>query len=132
MKLHRTIVCMIELLVSLALGINGAGQTKPQSELKTRNVVLIVTDGLRWQEVFQGPDHSLMNQELGGVENIDTLRRDFWRETPSQNRETVFPFLWKTVAHQGQIFGNQEKESIARVANQYAFSYPGYNEMNVG
>jgi len=70
-----------------------------------------------------------MNREHGGVENIDTLRTDFSRATSSQSRETVFPFLWKTFAHQGQIFGNQEKEGIARVANQYAFSYPGYNEM---
>jgi len=73
-----------------------------------------------------------MNREHGGVENIDTLRSDFSRATSSQSRETVFPFLWKTFAHQGQIFGNQEKESIARVANQYAFSYPGYNEMIAG
>ena len=132
MKLRRKIACTIWLVVSFEPGISVAGQTKPQSELKTRNVVLIVTDGLRWQEVFQGPDHSLMNREHGGVENIDTLRTDFSRATSSQSRETVFPFLWKTFAHQGQIFGNQEKESIARVANQYAFSYPGYNEMIAG
>src|SRR3984893_5309823 len=132
MKLRRKIACTIWLVVSFGLGISVAGQTKPQSELKTRNVVLIVTDGLRCQEVFQGPDHSLMNREHGGVENIDTLRSDFSRATSSESRETVFPFLWKTFAHQGQIFGNQEKESIARVANQYAFSYPGYNEMIAG
>lgn len=131
-KLGRTIVCLVWLLLSLALGTSVAGQTKPAFELKTRNVVLIVTDGLRWQEVFNGPDNSLMNQEHGGVENIDALRRDFWRPTPSQSRETVLPFIWKMVAHQGQIFGNQEKESIARVANQFAFSYPGYNEMIAG
>ena len=81
MKLHRIIVCMIELLVSLALGMNVAGQAKPPSELKARNVVPIVTDGLPWQEFSQGPDNSLMNLEHGGVENIDTLRRDFWRAT---------------------------------------------------
>ena len=132
MKLRRTIVCAIGLLVSLALGMNVAGQAKPPVELKTRNVVLIVTDGLRWQEVFNGPDISLMNQEHGGVENIEALRRDFLRSTPPQSRETVLPFIWKMVAHQGQIFGNQEKESIARVANQFAFSYPGYNEMIAG
>ena len=132
MKLRRTIVCAIGLLVSLALGMNVAGQAKPPLELKTRNVVLIVTDGLRWQEVFNGPDISLINQEHGGVENINNLRHDFWRPTPPQSRETVLPFIWKMVAHQGQIFGNQEKESIARVANQFAFSYPGYNEMIAG
>jgi hypothetical protein len=132
MKFRWKIVCTIGLLVSLGLGLNVGGQRKSPPELKTRNVVLIVVDGLRWQEVFQGPDNSLMNQEHGGVENIDTLRRDFWRPTPSQSRETVLPFIWKTVAHQGQIFGNQEKASIARVANQFAFSYPGYNEMLAG
>jgi len=132
MKLRRTIVCAIGLLVSLALGMNVAGQAKRPVELKTRNVVLIVTDGLRWQEVFNGPDISLMNQEHGGVENIEALRRNFLRSTPPQSRETVLPFIWKMVVHQGQIFGNQEKESIARVANQFAFSYPGYNEMIAG
>jgi hypothetical protein len=132
MKFRWKIVCTIGLLVSLGLGTNVGGQRKSPSELKTRNVVLIVVDGLRWQEVFKGPDNSLMNQEHGGVENIDTLRYDFWRATPSESREAVFPFMWKTVAHQGQIFGNQEKESIARVTNNFAFSYPGYNEMLSG
>lgn len=132
MKFRWKLVCTIGLLVSLGLGTNVGGQRKSPSELKTRNVVLIVVDGLRWQEVFKGPDNSLMNQEHGGVENIDTLRYDFGRATPSQSREAVFPFMWKTVAHQGQIFGNQEKESIARVTNNFAFSYPGYNEMLSG
>jgi hypothetical protein len=132
MKLQWKIVCTIGLLVSSGLGMNVAGQSRPESKLKTRNVVLIVIDGLRWQEVFKGPDISLMDRENGGVENIDTLRRDFWRASPSQSREMVLPFIWKTVAHQGQIFGNQEKESIARVTNDLAFSYPGYNEMLAG
>ena len=132
MLLRWKIACTIGLFVSLGLSINVAGQSKPQSEFKTRTVVLIVTDGLRWQEIFNGPDNSLMNQEHGGVENIDALRLDFWRQTPLQSREAVFPFLWKTVAHHGQMFGNQEKESIARVANGFAFSYPGYNEMLTG
>jgi len=77
MELRRTIVCAIGLLVSLAPGMNVAGQAKPPFELKTRNVVLIVTDGLRWQDDFNGPDISLMNQEHGGVENIEVLRHDF-------------------------------------------------------
>ena len=28
---------------------------------KTRNVVLIVSDGLRWQEVFTGAEEDLLN-----------------------------------------------------------------------
>jgi hypothetical protein len=34
---------------------------------KTRNVVLIVSDGLRWQEVFTGADPTLMNETNGGI-----------------------------------------------------------------
>ena len=47
-------------------------------------------------------------------------------------RELLFPFLWGTVAKQGQIFGNRRKGSDAHVTNGKAFSYPGYNEMSTG
>jgi hypothetical protein len=36
------------------------------------------------------------------------------------------------VAKQGQILGNQAKGSVARIANDKAFSYPGYNEILTG
>jgi hypothetical protein len=107
--------------------------TLVSAEPKTRNVVLVVTDGLRWQEVFTGADQALMNEEHGGIwADPDSLRRDFWREDPSERRQALFPFLWGVVAKRGQIFGNQTKGSIAHVTNGQAFSYPGYNEMLTG
>ena len=33
---------------------------------KTQNVVLIVSDGLRWQEVFTGAEEDLLNDKAGG------------------------------------------------------------------
>jgi hypothetical protein len=98
----------------------------------TRNVVLVTTDGLRWQEVFRGADESLINQEDGGVADADALRRQFWRETPEARREALMPFLWGTIGRQGQIFGNRDKGSSARVTNGRNFSYPGYNELLTG
>lgn len=100
--------------------------------LKTRAVVLIVLDGLRWQEVFDGPEHDLMNAKVGGVQDEQALRRDFWRATPENSRRTLMPFLWDTVAQRGQIYGNQHKGSVAQVTNGFKFSYPGYNEMSTG
>jgi hypothetical protein len=101
--------------------------------LKTRNVVLIVSDGLRWQEIFTGADPLLLNEENGGIwDKEQDLRREFWRDSPEARREALFPFLWGTVARRGQIFGNQTKGSIAQVTNGLAFSYPGYNEMLSG
>jgi Metalloenzyme superfamily len=101
--------------------------------LKTQNVFLIVSDGLRWQEIFTGADSLLMNHEHGGIwDSEDTLRRAFWRATPAERRAALFPFLWGTVAKSGQLIGNQLEGSVAHVANGLAFSYPGYNEMLTG
>ena len=60
--------------------ILASGSAAAQSLLKTRNVVLIVSDGLRWQEVFYGPDVKLMESEQGGVSNPDSLQKAFWRD----------------------------------------------------
>jgi hypothetical protein len=100
---------------------------------KTQNVVLIVSDGLRWQEVFTGADPTLLNEKDGGswLEETD-LKKRYWREDVDARRAALFPFLWGTVAKQGQIYGNQLKGSVAHVTNGKAFSYPGYNEMSTG
>lgn len=113
----------------LLLGAGGAGA----QVLKTRNVVLLVSDGLRWQEVFSGADPLLLNAEHGGIWDKEAqLRQRFWRADPQARRAALMPFLWGTVASHGQLFGNQARGSIARVTNGLAFSYPGYNEMLTG
>src|SRR5580704_7289668 len=93
-------------------------QAQPPSALKTRNVILIVSDGLRWQEIFTGADPTLLNEKDGGIwDDVNRLRRDYWRDDVSERRRLLFPFLWGVVAKQGQIFGNQAKGSVARVTN---------------
>lgn len=100
--------------------------------LKTRNVFLITTDGLRWEEVFTGAERTLMNKTNGGVANVKVLTNQFWRETPEARREALMPFMWNEIARRGQIFGNQHKGSVARITNTRRFSYPGYNEFLSG
>jgi hypothetical protein len=87
---------------------------------KTRNVIVVMSDGLRWQEVFRGTDRALLNKESGA------------QDVPEASREALFPFLWGVVARQGQIFGNRDKESEAFVTNGLNFSYPGYSEALCG
>jgi hypothetical protein len=100
---------------------------------ETRAVVLIVSDGLRWQEVFTGADPLLLDEKNGGSWVPEaTLRARYWREDAAARRAALFPFLWGTVAKKGQIFGNRTANSVARVSNGKAFSYPGYNEMTTG
>lgn len=102
------------------------------AELKTKNIFLITTDGLRWQEVFTGAEELLLNHTNGGVADADALRKKFWRDTPEERRQALLPFLWTEVAAKGQIFGNQAKGSVAQITNGKKFSYPGYSEFLTG
>lgn len=117
-------LCVLVLLLAMP-----AGARAP----KTRTVVLIVSDGLRWQEVFTGAEADLLTDKEGGNwVTAEVLRQRYWRDAAEQRRALLFPFLWGTVAKQGQIFGNQTRGSVAQVTNGKNFSYPGYNEMSTG
>src|SRR5476651_1377164 len=75
----------------------------------TRNVVLIVCDGLRWQEIFTGADPLLINEQAGGSWTPEAeLRAKYWADDPLARRRLLFPFIWDTVGTRGQLFGNQE------------------------
>jgi hypothetical protein len=100
--------------------------------LQTRNVFLIVSDGLRWQEVFDGAQQELLNSEHGGVANPDALRTRFWRDTPETRRTTLLPFFWSEIERNGQLLGNRTKSSAFGITNDRKFSYPGYNEILTG
>jgi hypothetical protein len=100
---------------------------------KTRNVILVISDGVRWQEVFTGADPLLLNDpKVADWTPTSELRKKYWNDDPTLRRRLLFPFLWGTVAARGQIFGNQHAGSVAKVTNRQWFSYPGYNEMASG
>ncbi len=130
--LKRAVLVAEAFFLIVTFSVSPASAQTP-ARLKTRNVVLIVSDGLRWQEIFSGADRSLMDSEHGGIwADPKELKQEFWRDDVSERRELLFPFLWSVVAKKGQIFGNQTKGSVAHVTNGMAFSYPGYNEMLTG
>ena len=107
-------------------------ETAAAVKTKTRNILLVTTDGLRWQEVFGGADPALMNKANGGVENINLLTEEFGGETLEIRRKALMPFLWNVMAKNGQLYGNANAGSEAKVTNGRNFSYPGYNEIFTG
>jgi hypothetical protein len=108
----------IKLLLIGLVGLLGASAAWAG---KTQNVILVIADGVRWQEVFTGVDSTLLDH-----------KHKYWNDDPAVRRKLLFPFLWDTVAKEGQLFGNQQEGSVAHVANTMWFSYPGYNEMSTG
>lgn len=110
----------------IGLGINCFAQS-----FKTKNVILVTIDGLRWQEVFSGADTSFFsNKKL--VPNAISLRKKFAATTSEDRRKLLMPFFWSTVSQNGQIYGNRFMGSFVNVENPYWFSYPGYNEILTG
>lgn len=126
-------ICLLATLAA-AVGKLPAGGTAESRlpESKTRNILFVMTDGLRWREVFTGADESLLNKERGGVEDVEAIRRRFWRDSTEERRSVLLPFLWTTIAREGQILGNRLRGSTMRVANGRNFSYPGYSEALCG
>ncbi|MEO6313431.1 MAG: alkaline phosphatase family protein [Chitinophagaceae bacterium] len=105
--------------------------TGTEAQRKTENVVIVTLDGMRWQEIFGGVDEVLMNDSVYN-HNKDGIKKKFWASTAEDRRIKLFPFLWTTVAAQGQLYGNRRYDNKLDNANPYWFSYPGYNEIFTG
>jgi len=122
-------------LALLAGGLPVPAQT--QKPHKTENVVIVMMDGLRWQEVFHGADTELVKtlgpEALGAPKERTALaQQHYWRDSAAERRQTLMPFLWSEIARQGQIFGNRDLGSDSHVINGLNFSYPGYSETLTG
>jgi hypothetical protein len=97
------------------------------------HVILVMSDGLRWQEVFRGADESLLaSKRYYKGRSIKELREKYLAGTAEERRERLMPFLWKTVIPDGQMYGDRDEHSDASVTNGFNFSYPGYNETLTG
>jgi hypothetical protein len=99
--------------------------------LVTQNVFIITTDGFRWQEVFNGADSVLLNDEHYSPDT-GTMKALYWASTPEERRKKLLPFFWNIINTKGRLYGNRFFGNNVNVANGYAISYPGYNEIFTG
>jgi hypothetical protein len=99
---------------------------------RAENIIIITTDGLRWQEVFGGMDSALANSRRYNQGDSLYLHKQYGGETAEDRRKKLMPFFWTTLTQRGQIYGNRLYDNRVDVANPYRFSYPGYNELLTG
>ena len=90
------------------------------------NIILITTDGLRWQEVFNGIDTTLIPKE-NFAQFINYKGKDI-----IESREKLMPFFWNSLVNKGQLHGNRKYGNRMDTKNYHRFSYPGYSEMLCG
>ena len=96
-----------------------------------RNLFIITTDGFRWQEVFNGADSLLINDEKYTPDTA-TIKMMFWASSTEERRKKLMPFFWNVLAAKGEIYGNRQFQNKVNVDNAYSISYPGYNEIFTG
>jgi hypothetical protein len=96
-------------------------------------VVLVMTDGMRWQEIFRGADASLLTKErYYNGRSVEELKTKYLAASPEERRKRLMPFLWNSFIPQGQVYGDRDAGSEASVTNGFNFSYPGYSETLTG
>ena len=116
---------LLSVIFSLML-LFGSAQTKIE------NIVIVTTDGLRWQEVFEGMDSAIANNRSFNENQGKDIFRKYWDESSMERRKKLMPFFWSLIAQEGQIYGNRNKGNFVNVSNPYWFSYPGYSEIFCG
>lgn len=102
------------------------------AQQQTQNIIIITTDGLRWQEIFKGLDTSIASNKKYNEGDSSYLFNKYWSYEVNERRKKLMPFLWGTISAKGQVFGNREAGCKVDNANPYWFSYPGYNEIFTG
>jgi len=99
---------------------------------QVENIIIITTDGFRWQEAFKGMDETLARDKKFNQNDSSYIYKKYWAENSGERREKLMPFLWSVLAKKGQIYGNRTLGNKVNNANPYWFSYPGYNEIMTG
>lgn len=99
---------------------------------KAENIIIITTDGLRWQEVFKGMDESLANDKRYNQSDSAYIYKKYWSPDLQERRQKLMPFIWSVLSKKGQIYGNKTLGNKVNNANPYWFSYPGYSEIMTG
>lgn len=96
------------------------------------NIIIVTTDGLRWQEVFDGVDPALAENRQFNEGDSSYIYKKYWATDGVERRKKLMPFLWTYIADKGSIYGNRKFGNKVDVANPYWFSFPGYSEIFTG
>lgn len=117
-------------LLRIAILLFVGAATAVSAQTPSRNVIVVTLDGFRWQEMFGGADEAYFKRDRKGV--LESVAAKYLAPTADARRAVRMPFMWKTVAAKGQIFGDPSQRSVSHLTNGMWFSYPGYNELLTG
>jgi hypothetical protein len=108
----------------ISYGIAAFAQKK-STTVNRPNVIIITTDGFRWQELFNGIDTLIANNKKFNEDDSIGIYKKY-STTP------IMPFVSSYITANGQLWGNRTIGNNCAVSNPYWFSYPSYSELLCG
>jgi hypothetical protein len=60
---------------------------------KVENIIIVTTDGFRWQEVFNGLDSAIANNKKYNEGDSAYLFKKFWSDDVNERRKKLLPFF---------------------------------------
>src|ERR1700704_4561388 len=87
--------------------LGGFAGAQPGAE----NIIIITTDGLRWQEVFKGMDSAIANNSKFNQDDSALIFKKYWDDVENERRKKLMPFLWSTIVAKGQVYGNRNYDT---------------------
>jgi Sulfatase len=96
-----------------------------QKKVNPTNLIIITTDGFRWQEMYNGIDTSIANNPTFNEEDSIGIYKKY-------ANQPIMPFITNYIGKNGQLWGNRNEGNNLSVSNPYWFSYPGYSELLCG
>ncbi len=116
----------LSLLILLLINLKSIfGQPKQSSNSIATNLIILTTDGFRWQEMYQGIDTGIANNPKYYDDDSIGIYKKY-------AKESIMPFVTNYIGKNGQLWGNRNLGNNISVKNPYWFSYPGYSELLCG
>src|SRR6476469_520872 len=89
------------------------------SQSRIENIIIVTTDGLRWEEVFGGMDSAIANNSRFHHGDSSDIFSHYWAPTEIERRKKLMPFFWSEIEKNGQLYGNRTHDNKVDNANPY-------------
>jgi hypothetical protein len=130
-SLQNLLIMKCIILLSFSINLFTFFSTSAQSLTCIQNIFIVTIDGVRWQEIFEGADPSIIDNSRY-TSDIDLSKLLYLDSSGTLSRKKLLPFFWNVLEKNGQLYGNRLFKNKVNVSNAYKFSYPGYNELLTG
>ena len=77
---------LIATFIILSVAFSAFSQT-------AENIIIITTDGFRWQEVFGGMDSAIANNKKFNQDDSAAIYKKYWSDNPLERRKKIMPFM---------------------------------------